>query len=337
MSPLSTEERLALLLSVLGPDAVNAALKKMNPTRSNFIKNLLDEYKTDPPSDEEIEFIIRDFSRYFSFAMKTLGPEIQQASTAMRIAKRKKLKNQEQPVTQSIPSEEPVVFEKIDESGDYVRDLNQLDAFQISTALADDNAKTVALVVNLLETHLGAEIIKELDDHIRDQVIIYLSEESVVPERIVEEVLKTTFQKANAVTVKKETTSRIDTLAQLMRSLPKDIRKGLIEKLNDRDEEMVLAIRAKLYVFDDILRLDDRDTQKLIGQTKSEILAVALQQADPDVAEKLFKNVSKRARQAIEDEMEYTVGAKGREIEEARKQLVDAMARLDEAGDITLN
>ena len=337
MSSLSTEERLALLLSVLGPDAVNAALKKMNPTRSNFIKNLLDEYKTVPPSEEEIEFIIRDFSRYFSFAMKTLGPEIHQASTAMRIAKRKKLKSQDTPVTQSIPSEEPVVFEKIDESGDYVRDLNQLDAFQISTALADDNAKTVALVVNLLETHLGAEIIKELDDHIRDQVIIYLSEESAVPDRIVQEVLKTTFQKANAVTVKKETTSRIDTLAQLMRSLPKEIRKGLIEKLNDRDEEMVLAIRAKLYVFDDILRLDDRDCQKLIGQTKSEILAVALQQADPDVAEKLFKNVSKRARQAIEDEMEYTVGAKGHEIEEARKQLVDAMARLDEAGDITLN
>ena len=255
----------------------------------------------------------------------------------MRIAKRKKLKSQDTPVTQSIPSEEPVVFEKIDESGDYVRDFNQLDAFQISTALADDNAKTVALVVNLLETHLGAEIIKELDDHIRDQVIIYLSEESAVPDRIVQEVLKTTFQKANAVTVKKETTSRIDTLAQLMRSLPKEIRKGLIEKLNDRDEEMVLAIRAKLYVFDDILRLDDRDCQKLIGQTKSEILAVALQQADPDVAEKLFKNVSKRARQAIEDEMEYTVGAKGHEIEEARKQLVDAMARLDEAGDITLN
>ena len=75
----------------------------------------------------------------------------------------------------------------------------------------------------------------------------------------------------------------------------------------------------------------------MIGQTKSEILAVALQQADPDIAEKLFKNVSKRARQAIEDEMEYTVGAKGHEIEEARKQLVDAMARLDEAGDITLN
>ena len=337
MSTLSTEERLALLLSVLGPDAVNAALKKMNPTRSNFIKNLLEEYKTVPPSEEEIEFIIRDFSRYFSFAMKTLGPEIHQASTALRIAKRKKLKQQAQPVTPPVPSEEPVVFEKIDESGDYVRDLNQLDPFQISTALADDNAKTVALVVNLLETHLGAEIIKELDDHIRDQVIIYLSEESVVPERIIQEVLKTTFQKANAVTVKKETTSRIDTLAQLMRSLPKDIRKGLIEKLNDRDEEMVLAIRAKLYLFDDILRLDDRDCQKLIGQTKSEILAVALQQADPDIAEKLFKNVSKRARQAIEDEMEYTVGAKGHEIEEARKQLVDAMARLDEAGDITLN
>ena len=92
MSTLSTEERLALLLSVLGPDAVNAALKKMNPTRSNFIKNLLDEYKTVPPSEEEIEFIIRDFSRYFSFAMKTLGPEIHQASTALRIAKRKKLK-----------------------------------------------------------------------------------------------------------------------------------------------------------------------------------------------------------------------------------------------------
>ena len=337
MSSLSTEERLALLLSVLCPDAVNDGLKKMNPTRTNFIKNFLNEYKTDPPSEEEIEFIIRDFSRYFSFAMKTLGPEIHQASTALRIAKRKKLKNPEKPVTQSIPSEEPVVFEKIDESGDYVRDLNQLDAFQISTALADDNAKTVALVVNLLETHLAAEIIKELDDLVRDQVIIYLSEESVVPERIIQEVLKTTFQKANAVTVKKETTNRIDTLAELMRSLPKDIRKGLIEKLNERDEEMVLAIRAKLYVFDDILRLDDRDTQKLIGQTKSEILAVALQQADPDVAEKLFKNVSKRARQAIEDEMEYTVGAKGHEIEEARKQLVDAMARLDEAGDITLN
>ena len=327
MAILTTEERLALLLSVLGQAAEAAAFKAMNPTRAKYVAKLLDEYKESPPSETEVAFIIDDFSKYFSFAMETLQPSVANATKARQRGS-----------SEPVQDEQPQVFEfsPVEETGDYLEDLNQLDAFQIAAALEDDHPKTIACVLNQLGTSMAAAIIKQLDDDLRRQTVVYLSRGETIPEAIVRQIVKTTFLRANAVSVQKEEVSQAEVLAKLMRSLPKQMRVELIEKLNEENEEIVRSIRSKLYVFDDVLRLDDRDTQKLIGETGSDYLVVAMQRVNPEIKAKLLDNLSKRARQSLEIEMEFKTGVTDEEIEQARKQFVETLGRLDESGEISL-
>jgi len=329
MAILTTEERLALLLSVLGQAAEAAAFEAMNPTRAKYVAKLLEEYKQSPPSEAEVAFIVDDFSKYFSFAMETLQPSVAKASRGSQRGKAESTEMQE---------EQPEVLEffPVEESGDYQDDLNQLDPFQIATALEEDHPKTIACVLNQLTSAMAAAVIKNLEDDLRHETVVYLSRGAIVPESIVRQIIKTTFLKANAISVQKEEVSQAEVLAKLMRSLPKEMRGELIDKLSEENEEMVQSIRSKLYVFDDVLRLTDRDAQKLIGETGADFLVVAMQRVNPDIKAKLLDNLSKRARQSLEVEMEFKTDVTDEEIEAARQQLVETLGRLDGNGDITL-
>ena len=326
----TSEERLALLLCVLGEEAEAAAMKQLNPTRAVFISKLLNDYKQSPPNEEEVAYIVDDFGKYFSFALSTIEPDVKKAGKSKRKESASKV-----PGSDSGP--QLLEFDSVEESGDYLEDLNQLDAFQIATALEQDHPKTIAFVLNQLSTTQAAAVVKQLDDEVRRDTVVYLSHGVEVRDAIARQIIKTTFQRANAVKVKKSEVSQADLLAQLMRSLPKDMRIELIEKLGEDNADIVDDIRSKLYVFEDVLRLDDRDTQKLIAETGSDHLVSAMQRVDPEIKAKLMDNLSKRARQSLEVEIEFKTNASDQEVEEARANFVETIGRLDEAGEISLS
>ncbi len=333
MLTYTTEERLAMLLSALGEDASKAAFKSMNPTRANYVKKLLAEFQADPPNSEEIEYVVQDFNTYFSFAMDTLSPQVAEAEQTGGVSK-----SVEKGTSGNSSSKNRLTyFTPVEPTGEIVEDINKLDPFQIATTLVGDHPKTIALVLRNLDTPLAAMVLENLDESTREEAVILLSRESSVPERIVENVLVSTFEKANEITTRKEKVEQSETLAELLRSLPKDIRKTLMDRLLEENKDLVDQIRSKLYVFEDLLRLGDRDIQKVLGQVETESLIVGLQKADPAILKLLFSNLSKRARQTIEEEMEYKTDVSEEEIEEARQMLVDAVGQLDESGDITLS
>jgi flagellar motor switch protein FliG len=334
MLTLTTEERLALLLSVLGDDASKAAFKSMHPTRATYVKRLLDEFKLDPPSHDEIEYVVKDFNNYFSFAMETLGPQIQQQAKQSKADDSMSSNSKSVSAAQKKP--QPTFFDAIEPTGEPADDLNRLDAYQIGKALEDDHPKTVALVLRQLETPLAAAVLENLSENRRTDSVVFLSQESTVPDKIVHQVLVSTFEKANSIHIRETVVDQSQVLAELMRSLPKEMRNQLIERLKLENPDLVDEVRSKLYIFGDLLRLDDRDVQKVLGEIETDILIVALQQADPAVSTKLLNNLSKRARQTIVEEMEYKSGVGMEEIEDARQRLVETLGQLDESGDITL-
>jgi flagellar motor switch protein FliG len=328
MSAFTTEERLALLLNVLGDDAASVAFQAMNPTRAKYIRQLLDDLRIDPPSSEEIEYVIGDFHQYFRFAMQALGADLPEGSSEGSAAG----KNSEQDADQK----KVVYFSKITPSDNPIDDLNRLDPYQVATALDGDHPKTVAMVLRHLDTRHAAKAMEFLSADVRSELIVFLSQESTVPFPIVNQVLKSTVEKANTVDCREEEIDQASVLAELMRSLPKDMRVELMAKLQQSDEELTQNVKSKLYLFQDVLRLDDRDVQKILGEVETDGLIVALQRADQELCDKLLNNLSKRARESIMEEMQYKEGVSDEEIAEARTQLVAALARLDENGEIKL-
>ena len=124
--------------------------------------------------------------------------------------------------------------------------------------------------------------------------------------------------------------------ADFLRELPKPTRSRLIEELETKDPESADRLKDLLYMFDDILKYDNRSIQKLLGQIESQVLVVALQDAEEELVSRIFENLSKRATSALEEEMEFKQGAKDEEIEQSRKSIAEVLARLDESGEISM-
>ena len=333
---LTNEEKLALLLSVLGKNAADAALKDMNPTRAKFVSKMLDDYKIDPPSQSEIDFIVQDFNSYFSFAMDTLGPQIKQVADKKAKSRSSGGAASPKAAASSSSQPQPTYYETVTPSGEISADLNRLDPFQISDVLKNDHPKTVALVLRNLSNALAAAVIESLPTEIRNPTVVFLSQESTVSPRIVEQVLNSTFASANAIKMKEAVIDQSQTLADLMRTLSKDLRKELLEQIAEDNSDLAAKIKTKLYMFEDVLRLDDRDVQKVLGAAAADKLPFVLQNIDDELKSKVLNNLSKRARQSIEEEMEYMSNVPEEEIEEAQTQFASIIGQLDEAGEVTL-
>ncbi len=330
MSAFTTDERIALLLTVLGNEVSETALRSMHPTRAKFVQTLVKDYRANPPSDEETEYVIDDFLKYFHFALDRLKPEIKKSQEAAD------LENGVESTDGSAAKNQIVYFPKLEPTGDPRLDLNQLDAYQISVALGNDHPKTVALVLSCLEPQLAARVLEDMSEETRNAAIVFLSQESTVPALIVDKVLQSTVDKAVTVECRKQSVDQTQIIADLMRSVPKKLRGELLEQLEASDEEFSNLVKKKLYVFEDIGRLGDRDIQKMLGEIQTDFLIVGLQKAGDEIKNKLLGNLSKRARQSVIEEMQYKTEVPQEEIDEARAELTAVLARLDESGEVSL-
>lgn len=336
MSTISKSEQIALLLNLLGDDATSTALAGMDSGTSREIKSALDDFESHPPTQEEIDFVLDDFEKYFRFAMETLS--VAEAQTPET-----QVPEEPEPEPDILPMvSEPVEktsnqFPEIELSGDAIKDLCRLDPYQISHALRDESPTAVAIVVRSLPTERAAKVLEQLPDAVRSTVFLMLAQPSATTIKIQDCVLQATLECALQV---KERLPDNDIAAQmvtLIRSLPKNVRLPMLEQLMSQDEELHAKVKSQMYQFDDINQLGDRDIQKVLGQTSSDSLVVALQEADPELVERILKNMSKRARETLQEEMEFKTNVKQDEIDEGRDAIVKVLVELDEAGEISLD
>ena len=149
-------------------------------------------------------------------------------------------------------------------------------------------------------------------------------------------VLKTTVAAAVKVESREKEVDQAKLMADMLRNVKKELRGEMVEKLEASNEAFAAAVKKLLYVFDDFAKLSDRDVQKLLGEIQTDFLIVGLQRADPEIVDKLLGNLSSRARDSVIEEMEYKTEVTDEEVETARAELVAVLARLDEAGEISL-
>ncbi|MBI4578508.1 MAG: flagellar motor switch protein FliG, partial [Planctomycetes bacterium] len=111
---------------------------------------------------------------------------------------------------------------------------------------------------------------------------------------------------------------------------------GILETLEAEDPDLVEQIRRLMFVFEDILLLDDRGIQAVLKEIENDELALALKTASEEMKEKIFHNMSERASQLIKEEMEYMGPVRLSDVEAAQQRIVDVVRRLEDAGEIIL-
>lgn len=215
--------------------------------------------------------------------------------------------------------------------------LRQTDPLQLVNFLQSEHPQTVALILSYLEPQLAGRILASLSDDLQVEVVkrIALLERSS-PD-VIREIEKNLERKLSGfVSQSFSQVGGVNTAAEIMNSLDRSSEKKIMEKLGYDSPELAEEIRRRMFVFEDLIKLDDRSVQLILREVETKDLALALKGASEEVKEKIFKNISKRAAQLLQDELEYMGPVRIKDVEEAQQKIINVVRRLEEAGEIII-
>jgi flagellar motor switch protein FliG len=194
-----------------------------------------------------------------------------------------------------------------------------------------------AIVVSYLDPDQSAEVLAALDPKVRLDVLMRVATlETIQPQALQElnDILEKQFSGSSSAQ-----TSRIGgtkRAADIMNFMDRSIESSLLESIKESDPDLAATIEDLMFVFDNLKEVDDRGIQALLREVSSEVLVIALKGADEEVKDKIFKNMSKRAAELLQDDLEAKGPVKVSEVEGAQKDIISIARRMAEAGEITL-
>ncbi len=216
--------------------------------------------------------------------------------------------------------------------------LERSPAEDVSRVLQREPPSVIALVLAYLDAEVAAGVFASFDEQIQTEVALRLGQLAVVHRSVIDEVAADLEQRlAPLLQQPVVDIEGMDVLVQVLNNGPQDAERRLLGDLAARDAELASELKEALFVFDDLVRLSDRAIQELLKSSDSRVMATALKDADAGVSDRIFKNLSERARDNLREEIEYLTGIRPDEIKAARKEIVAVIRQLEEAGTITID
>ena len=223
------------------------------------------------------------------------------------------------------------------QSGQGIEALKWMDAKAVAQIIGAEHPQIGAIVLSHLEPEQSAEILPLLSEEMRTEVLMRIASLNEVPQTALSELDQLVEKQANAVPVsvlRKIGGAR--TVANILNSMEKEKSGAELGKIEKADGSMHQQIKDLLFIFDNLLDVDDRGIQALLRDVGSDTLAVALRGAEPEVQDKILRNMSKRAAEILKDDMEARGPVKLADVEAAQKEIIVIAQRLAEEGTISL-
>lgn len=215
--------------------------------------------------------------------------------------------------------------------------MNKADVRFLHSTLQNERAQTIALVLSYVDADKAAGVIAQLDESKQIKVVEGIAKmESVAPAavKIVESEMSKKF--SNLVTSSNVKVGGIDYVADVMNNLDRASEKNIFDGLCSYDQNLADEIRKRMFVFEDIVTMDDRSVQRFVRDCDARDLVLALKAANSEVANKLFANMSSRMAQSIKDDLEITTNVRMKDVEEAQQRIVDIIRGLEERNEIII-
>jgi len=215
-------------------------------------------------------------------------------------------------------------------TGDPLQDLKTLSIHQIALALASEQSRTTAILLTKLPARLTGDVLNLLKPDYQKLVMKELTKEQHAPAVLVERIARATFIRAQQLpSDPPDTRNHADRVAEVLRSVPKAGRRNMLAAIEEQDPELAKSLLTRIYRFDDIAGLNKTVVQRVLGEVDSTNLTTALFGAASDVKDAIFSNLSKRARQTIEEEMQFMTNLPESRIQQAREAIAEVIARID--------
>jgi flagellar motor switch protein FliG len=215
--------------------------------------------------------------------------------------------------------------------------LKWMDARAISDIIRQEHPQIQAIVIAYLESDLSAEVLSYLPESMRLDIMIRVAKlDTVQPDALLElnNILERQF--AGSSSAQKRRIGGTKVAADIMTNLDGSIETEIMDALTEVDEGLSTTIQDLMFVFANLLDVDDRGIQSLLREVATEVLVVALKGADDELREKIFTNMSSRAADLLRDDLEALGPMKVSDVEAAQKEILVVARRMAEAGDIIL-
>ncbi|MHC5004624.1 MAG: flagellar motor switch protein FliG, partial [Planctomycetota bacterium] len=215
--------------------------------------------------------------------------------------------------------------------------LQKTGSDNIITFLQDEHPQTIALVVSYLPHQKASEILMALPGERQIEVVRRVAHmEQTSPDVIREVEAGLAARFSSMVMPAMERVGGIEAVAEVLNLCDRNSEKSILEGIEADDPELVDQIRRLMFVFEDILLVDDKGIQAVLKEVDNDELCLSLKTASEDLQEKIFSNMSSRASDLIKEEMQYLGPVRLSDVEAAQQRIVDIVRRLEDAGEIVI-
>lgn len=215
--------------------------------------------------------------------------------------------------------------------------LKWMDPRSVAELIRLEHPQIIAIVLSFLDSDQAAEVLSEFPERVRPDIVMRIATlDGIQPAALQEldEILEKQF--SGASNVKSSSLGGIKTAANILNLIEGSIESNIMEQVSGADPEIAQEIQDNMFVFDNLIDVDDRGIQTLMREVASDQLLLAMRGADEGLKEKIFKNMSKRAAEMLRDDLEAAPPVRLSDVEAAQKEILTVARRLADAGEIML-
>jgi flagellar motor switch protein FliG len=215
--------------------------------------------------------------------------------------------------------------------------LKNIDPRQLVNFIQNEHPQTISLILTQLTPHQAAAVLSELPPELQSEVALRVAGmEKISPDVLkeIESTLESHFQ--NTAGRDLSVSGGAKTIAEILNLIESAAEKNILQAIEAENADLAAEIKNMMFVFDDLILLDDRSVQRLLKEVETKDLAISLKAASEEVKNKIFANVSERVAVLIKEEMEFMGPMRLSDVEAAQQRIVESIRRLEEEGQIVI-
>jgi flagellar motor switch protein FliG len=317
-SKLAGSLKVAILMSAVGSEAANKLLNKFSVADKTLIIKLQSQLGRVP--SELVEKVAQEFVAKASKA----GSNEPKQLAGMKSGPAEDTSSKSGPESKT--------------SNPVLKAIHTLKSDQLAQLLRDEHPQTTALVIVHLKPEAASEVLSKLPDEIKADVAFRIANLDKVQSGMVEEI-DNVFQdilKNQAQTTTQEA-GGVSRLAEILNQIDGNTAEQIIDEIEELNPELADEIRQNMFVFEDIVLVDNKGLQQVLRNVESRELALALKAASDAVKERIFKNMSERAAEILKDEMEVSGAVRMKDVTDAQQKITRIIQEMERKGELIIS
>lgn len=322
---LSKQQRLAVFLVVIGPEAAAEVLRHFDDAEIEMLCREMAQFPM--ISDNLRQKALEEFSPIIGESIAATMGGLDYARRTLEIARG--------------DYKAGTIIGRLGPAGtavEVIKEISEMEGRQIYNLIKNEQPQTISFVLSYLDGPKAAQIFALISPDMREEVVERLGTIDSTSLDLVSKIVRNLSKHFdNKVRPTYHRSGGVRAVADLLNGIDKEMSKSLLARLEERNAQLGAAIRKKMFSFEDLGRLQASDLQRVLREVDSANLAVSMKSASETLKEKLFASISKRAAESLRDEIAMLGPVRLKDVEVAQDAIIQVVRRLEEEGSISLD